>query len=104
MADHSQVKERIEAAFGTELTTQQLWALVRLAKHVRKYARSNAAFNNMANVVFPYAKFKQITVENPKFNPNMPISKWNSKTYEKLTIEVKGQSTPDDADSDDDGE
>lgn len=46
--------------FG-ELTTQQLWGLVKFAKHVRLRCRNNSAFNNYMNRMFPYAIFKEVT-------------------------------------------
>ncbi len=44
-----------------KLTTEQLWAIVKLCKYVRLRARNNAAFNNLFNQVFPYATFSQVT-------------------------------------------
>lgn len=43
------------------LTGEQLWAIVKLCKYVRLRARNNAAFNNLMNKVFPYARFEQVT-------------------------------------------
>lgn len=53
------LKEELNEVFG-ELTARQLWVLTKFAKRVRTYARSNAAFNNLANRMFPYAKFSQV--------------------------------------------
>lgn len=69
-------------AFGGELTALQLWALVKFAKRVRKYARNNSAFNNLANRAFPHASFRQVTKQKP-----------NGETYPGLQINVKGQDT-----------
>jgi hypothetical protein len=54
------IKEALEAAFGKNLTAQQLWALTKFAKNVRLRCRNNAAFNNMMSRVFPHATFRQI--------------------------------------------
>lgn len=58
-------KEEFEFLFG-KLTSKQLWLLVRFAKYVRLRARNNVAFNNLANRIFPYAKFRQIEKTNTK--------------------------------------
>jgi hypothetical protein len=60
--------------FG-QLTTRQLWLLTKFAKHVRLRCRSNAAFNNYMNSMFPYASFKQVTK-----------TKEDGSSYEGLTI------------------
>ncbi len=52
--------KEVEAALGT-LTAKQLWAIVKIAKHVRLRARNNVAFNNYMNKIFPYAKFQTVT-------------------------------------------
>jgi hypothetical protein len=54
--DPNDIKEK----FG-ELNTQQLWALVKFAKHIRLRCRSNSALNNYLNRLFPYATFKEVT-------------------------------------------
>lgn len=60
MANISQLKKEMEEAFGP-LSVRQLWVLTKFAKHVRLRARNNAAFNNFANSMFPYARFQQVT-------------------------------------------
>ena len=50
----------VEAKLG-KLTLDQLWAIVKIAKHVRLRARNNTAFNNYMNRIFPYAKFQTVT-------------------------------------------
>ena len=42
-----------------ELNIEQLWAIVKICKHVRLRCRNNTAFNNYMNAIFPYAHFKQ---------------------------------------------
>ena len=73
------------AAFG-ELTPAQLWTLTKFTKRVRKFARNNSAFNNLANRAFPYAQFRQVN--------KTRISKYTGQpeTYPGLQITVKGQS------------
>ena len=58
--NEQRIKEALEAAFGSNLTAQQLWALVKFAKNARLRCRNNAAFNNMMSRVFPHATFRQI--------------------------------------------
>lgn len=56
--------EEIKQILG-ELNPQQLWCLVKIAKHVRLRCRNNTAFNNYMNAIFPYAQFKQVTKTHP---------------------------------------
>lgn len=95
MRDISQLKKRIEEAFGTELTAQQLWALTLFAKHVRLRARNNAAFNNFCNAMFPHARFRQVQKSKPdRFDPSKMYH------YEGLQITVKDQAPVDMEDED----
>lgn len=74
-------------AFGRELTARELWTITLFAKRVRKYARNNSAFNNLANRAFPYAKFRQVQKERscvPRF-PGGPTTEF----YEGLEISVR---------------
>ena len=87
------IKESLEAAFGKELTVQQLWALVKLSKRVRKFCRSNAAFNNAFSRIFPNAQFRQVTKTFP------PGHFKAGQTYLGLQITVNGQ-TVDETESD----
>lgn len=75
-----ELKESIEKAFHEPLNASQLWALVKLSKHVRLRARNNSAFNNLFNSLFPYARFRQIQK-----------TKANGEKYEGLSITVAGQ-------------
>jgi hypothetical protein len=80
------IKESLDAAFGTNLTAQQLWALTNFAKNVRQRCRNNAAFNNMMNRVFPHAQFRTIEKSRPsRYNPVV------METYPGLQITVAGQ-------------
>lgn len=45
------------------LTLEQLWWLVKFAKHVRGRCRSNPAFNNYMNRNFSPARFQEIPKE-----------------------------------------
>lgn len=81
-------KEIFAAAFGRELTAPELWAITNFAKRVRKYARNNSAFNNLANRVFPYARFRQV----PKSRPSWKVF-GKMERYEGLQITVNGQAT-----------
>jgi hypothetical protein len=74
------IKKDIEAVFGVELTAQQLWALVKLSKRVRKYCRSNTAFNNAFSRIFPYAQFREVTK-----------TRLDGSSYPGLQITVKGE-------------
>ncbi len=58
------------------LTLEQLWWLVKFAKHVRGRCRSNAAFNNYMNRNFAPAQFKEVPKE------------YNGKHYMGLQIKV----------------
>lgn len=81
MADHKkELKDTIEKAFKEPFTASQLWALTRLAKHVRRYARNNIAFNNLMNDLFAYATFRKVTK-----------TKQNGEKYPGLQITVNGE-------------
>lgn len=81
------MKNDFEKEFG-KLTTAQLWVIIRFAKQVRMRCRSNKAFNNFAELCFPYANFQQVT----KTHPITHVS------YEGLKITIDGQSTEDSPD------
>lgn len=88
MRNIADLKKEMEEAFGQELTLRQLWALVKFAKHVRLRARNNAAFNNFANAMFPYASFRQVTKQRPsRYNPGV------MESYPGLSITVKGETS-----------
>jgi hypothetical protein len=77
----TKLRNDITSAFnGQELTTQQLWALVKLSKFVRLRARNNSAFNNLFNELFPHATFKQVTK-----------TRKDGTTYPGLSIQVGNQ-------------
>ena len=65
----------VEAKFG-KLTLEQLWAIVKIAKHVRLRARNNTAFNNYMNRIFPYAQFKTVQKQhaNGTYYPGLSIT------------------------------
>lgn len=87
--DTTNWKELIKENFG-ELNDRQLWALARFAKMVRLRCKSNAAFNNKMNTVFPYATFRQIEKTRPK-----RFHAGETETYLGLQITLKGQVLPD---------
>lgn len=62
-----------------KLTAEQLWWLVKFAKHVRGRCRSNAAFNNYMSRNFN-AQFQEVPKE------------YNGKIYQGLKITVNGKS------------
>jgi len=103
--DGTQLKEEFNKAFGgyyrlnqqikpegnplliETLTLEQLWWLVKFAKHVRQRCRNNAAFNNYMNRNFAPARFSQVTKEGPR------------GSYEGLKITVGEQSSEGDNDN-----
>ena len=85
MADTTQLKASLEKAFGKELTGEQLWALVKLSKHVRLRARNNSAFNNLFNNLFPNAQFRTVTKERKNYRTGQ------MESYPGLSIIIKGQ-------------
>lgn len=85
MADSSQLKASLEKAFGTDLTGEQLWALVKLSKWVRLRARNSAAFNNLFNSLFPHAQFRTVTKERINYKTKL------KETYPGLSIIIKGE-------------
>lgn len=80
------LQQAIEANFPGQLTSQQLWTLVKLCKHVRLRCRNNNAFNNCFNSLFgSYARFTTVTKQRP--------SRYNSsvmESYPGLSITVNG--------------
>lgn len=72
------VKDLIDKAFKEELTAQQLLAISKLCKRVRKYARHNIAFNNLMNRMFTYASFREVT-----------LTKRNGEQFPGLQITMK---------------
>ena len=48
--------------FNGKINFRQIWWIVKLAKTVRKFARSNAALYNLLNEIFSgIARFKEVT-------------------------------------------
>ena len=48
--------------FGGKITFRQIWWIIKFAKTVRKFARSNAALYNLCNDIFKgVASFKDVT-------------------------------------------
>lgn len=72
------IESALKEALGEKPDTQALWAISMLAKHCRKYCRSNAAFNNFMNRIFPHARFEQV----------MKVDKEGEK-YQGLEIIIK---------------
>lgn len=79
-------RQMFAEAFG-ELDAKQLWTLTKFAKRVRKFARNNSAFNNLANRSFPYASFRQVQKSRIDKVTQQTIS------YEGLQINVQGVET-----------
>lgn len=94
--DGKEMQEEFNKAFGmihlevfpnetpkadiTKLTLEQLWWLVKFAKHVRGRCRNNTAFNNYMNRNFSPAKFKEVPKE------------YEEKRYMGLEIKVGEES------------
>lgn len=77
--------------FGGKITFRQLWWIVKLAKTVRKFARSNAALYNLLNEIFRgIATFREVSKEKADGTP-----------YKGLKI-VAVDGTSDDGDDSDD--
>lgn len=70
------IRENFVEAFGDNMTPRQLWAIVKFSKYCRTYARNNAAFNNLANRVFPGAQFRQVqkTTRDGRSYPGLQIT------------------------------
>lgn len=79
------LKVTLEETFGERLTARELWALVRLVKHARRFCRSNNALNPCLQRLFPYARFQQV----PKVDPR------TGQTYSGLHITVRGETVED---------
>lgn len=65
---------------SAQLRLRQLWWIVKFAKYVRLRARNNAAFNNLANVVFDGAKFATVNKTRP-----------DGTSYPGLQISINGE-------------
>lgn len=65
-----------QTAFGSPLTVDQVWVLVKLVRHARTYCRNNAALHNYLRKAIPNRKFSTVTKTNSK-----------GETYESLVIE-----------------
>lgn len=81
----TELKNSIEKAFHEPLNASQLWALTKLAKHVRLRARNNNAFNNLMNNLFPHASFRTVTK-----------TKKDGTTYPGLKITTNGVDSEED--------
>jgi hypothetical protein len=79
------LRDTIVDTFGERLTARELWALVRLVKHCRRFCRSNNALNPCLQRLFPYARFKQV----PKMDPR------TGQTYSGLQITVREETVED---------
>jgi len=96
--DIPQFRKDFEAAFGKQISVQQLWLLTKMCKNVRLRCRNNTAFNNFMNGVFgPHAQFNTVTKTRISWKTGLPES------YPGLSITVNGQSA-DPAGDDDDSE
>jgi hypothetical protein len=72
------VKDLFDKAFKEELTPSQIIAICKLCKRVRRYARNNAAFNNLMNRMITYATFRDVT-----------MTKRNGEKYPGLQVTMK---------------
>lgn len=54
------IESALKEALGEKPDSRALWAISMFAKHCRKYCRSNAAFNNFMNRLFPHSHFRQV--------------------------------------------
>ncbi len=76
-----ELQDEFKAAFGKdikELSVQQIWWLVKVAKHCRGRCRSNAALTNYLNKNFIGHTFRQVSAETQ-----------DGKEYDKLEIKQK---------------
>lgn len=76
----AKMREEFLKVFPEPLNAAQLWAVTKLAKRCRVYARGNTALNNLMEATFPHAKFKQVPKKFPDGTP-----------YEGLSIQVNGE-------------
>jgi len=76
--------EEVKSVLGT-LTLKQLWAITKIAKHVRLRARNNTAFNNYMNKLFPYARFATVQKQHAdgKPYPGLQITVGAEAVYEE---------------------
>lgn len=61
--DGSEAKDDIKNAFP-DLTVKQLWVIVKIIRHCRKFCRNNAALTNWLNRNFDGFSFKEY--QNPE--------------------------------------
>lgn len=74
------LRKHFDEAFPDGISLRQVWFLVKYAKTVRKFARSNAALNNLSNVLFDgIASFKEID----------KVDKISGRPYKGLVITLK---------------
>lgn len=101
MANEKPILESIQKAFPNGLDQNQLWAITKFAKHVRKYARNNSAFNNFANRMFPNATFREVDKIKKGFQcingQNIP----KDIHYKGLRIDVDGVATDQEGETED---
>ena len=71
--------EEIRAILPENMTSQQMWTLVKLLKHARGRCRNNAAFNNYMTRMFgDEFEFAEVPKE------------WQGKRYKGLRITRRG--------------
>lgn len=68
-----QLANEFAAKFDKPLTVEQIWAIVKLAKLVRRSCRSNAALNPCLGIVFPGFKFQQYDTGKVNSRTHKPI-------------------------------
>lgn len=67
-----QLAVEFKEKFGS-LDVNQIWAIVKLAKLIRRSCRSNAAMNPCMEIVFPGFKFQQYDTKNRNSRTGKPI-------------------------------
>jgi len=85
MQKAEKLRKDFEEAFGGKMTFMQLWFVVKCCKVARKFARSNAAFNNLFNEIFRgVAVFSQVDKVVPDYkNPG------ETRVIKSLLIKMK---------------
>lgn len=76
------LRKNFDEVFPDGMDERQLWWITKFAKTVRKFARTNVAYNNLCNALFEgKAVFKDVN----KFDSV------KQKSYTGLSITVKGK-------------
>lgn len=73
------VQSQMNDAFGEDMTEEQLWAVINLARHCRRFCRSNAALKNFCNRIFPHAEFSEV----------VKVDEKTGESYKALRLRMK---------------